>query len=81
MGRFEIRVSGHLSERVRAAFPGMDVVEVSEETVISGRAHHGDEVHGVLSCIQSLGLKVVSLQQAPEDSGDEPTHDPEEARP
>jgi hypothetical protein len=64
-GRFEIRVSGRLSARVRAAFPGMDVVEVPAETVISGQARDEDEVHGVLSRIQSLGLRVVSLEQTP----------------
>ena len=69
-GRFEIRVSGHLSERVRAAFPGMDVEDVPAETVISGRAHDEDEVHGLLSRIQSLGLQVVSLRQTPGDAGD-----------
>ena len=64
-GRFEIRVSGRLSERVRAAFPGMDVEDVPAETVISGRARDEDEVHGLLSRVQSLGLQVVSLRQTP----------------
>jgi hypothetical protein len=71
-GRFEIRVSGRLSERVRAAFPGMDVEDVPAETVISGRARDEDEVHGLLSRIQSLGLQVVSLRQTPGDPGDGP---------
>jgi hypothetical protein len=69
-GRFEIRVSGRLSERVRAAFPGMDVEDVPAETVISGRAQDEDEVHGLLSRIQSLGLQVVSLRQTRGEAGD-----------
>ncbi len=76
--RFEIRVSGRLSERARAAFPGMDVVAVPAETVISGRSRDEDEVAEVLSRIQSLGLQVVSLQQTPGDPDDE---EPDAQRP
>lgn len=63
-GRFEIRVRGRLSDRVRAAFPEVDVVEVPAETVLSGFSQDEDQVHGVLSRIQALGLQVVSLRQA-----------------
>lgn len=71
-GRFEIRVRGRLSERVRAAFPGMDVVEVPAQTVISGWSRDEDEVHGVLDRIQSLGLQVVSLEQTAGERAEEP---------
>lgn len=71
-GRFEIRVSGRLSDRVRAAFPDMDVVEVPAETVLSGRSWDDDEVHGVLGRIQALGLEVVSLRQLPGEPHDAP---------
>jgi hypothetical protein len=73
-GRFEIRVSGRLSDRVRAAFPDMDVVEVPAETVLSGRSWDEDEVHGVLGRIQALGLEVVSLRQLPGEPDDGPGH-------
>ena len=72
-GRFEIRVRGRLSERVRAAFPGMDVVEVPAQTVISGWSRDEDEVHGVLDRIQSPGLQVVSLEQTAGERAEEPT--------
>lgn len=65
-GRFEIRVQGRLSERARAAFPGMVVVDVPAETVIRGWSDDADEVHGVLDRIQALGLRLVSLQQTPD---------------
>jgi hypothetical protein len=78
--RFEIRVSGRLSDRVRAAFPGMQVVAVTAETVISGRSRDEDEVAAVLSRIQSLGLQVVSLQQTPGDPDDEGPNDEPDAR-
>jgi hypothetical protein len=65
-GRFEIRVSGRLSDRARAAFPGMAVVEVPAETVLSGVSQDDDEVHGILDRIQALGLELVSLRQVRE---------------
>lgn len=65
-GRFEIRVSGRLSDRARAAFPDMAVVEVPAETILSGWTRDGDEVHGILDRIQALGLELVSLHQRPE---------------
>lgn len=65
-GRFEIRISGRLSDRARAAFPDMAVVEVPAETILSGWTRDGDEVHGILDRIQALGLELVSLHQLPE---------------
>ncbi|PVZ05398.1 hypothetical protein [Actinomycetospora cinnamomea] len=65
-GRFEIRVSGRLSDRTRAAFPGLTVEEVPAETVLSGWSRDADEVHTVLDRIQALGLELVSLLQVPE---------------
>ncbi|MHC1560849.1 hypothetical protein ACR9E3_17965 [Actinomycetospora sp. C-140] len=62
-GRFEIRVSGRLSDRARAAFPGLAVEEVPAETVLTGWSQDDDDVHGVLDRIQSLGLELVSLRQ------------------
>jgi hypothetical protein len=61
--RYEFRIAGSLSERARAAFPGMDVTAVPAETVISGQVDD-DGVQQVLTMIQSLGLKIVSLHRA-----------------
>lgn len=61
-GRYRFRVRGHLSERARDAFVSMDVVEVPAETVIVG-AVDDDQMHEVLSLIQALGLRVVSVQR------------------
>jgi hypothetical protein len=41
----------------------MDVEEVTAETVISGLVHHDEQLHELLSVLQSLGLHVVSVQQ------------------
>ena len=79
--QFEIVVRGRLSERVRAAFPGLRVDELPAETLISGCSRSGDEVQGVLGRIQSLGLQLVALRQAPQAPDDEGPDDEPDARP
>jgi hypothetical protein len=61
--RYEVRVTGRLSERARDAFESMSVDEVTAETVISGVVHQDDQLHEILELVQSLGLHVVSVQQ------------------
>jgi hypothetical protein len=61
--RYEVRVTGRLSERAQDAFAGMDVAEVSTETVISGVVEHDDQLHELLEVVQSLGLHLVSVEQ------------------
>ena len=61
--RYEVRVTGRVSQRARDAFTGLDVDEVTAETVISGLVHEDDDLHELLAKVQSLGLHVVSVQQ------------------
>ena len=61
--RYEVRVTGRMSQRARDAFTGLDVDEVTSETVISGLVHEDDDLHELLAKVQSLGLHVVSVQQ------------------
>jgi hypothetical protein len=61
--RYEVRVTGRLSQRARDAFSDMDVAEVTAETVISGLVHRDEQLHDLLAMVQSLGLHVVSVQQ------------------
>ena len=61
--RYEVRVTGLLSERARDAFATMTVAEVTAETVISGLVHQDEQLHELLELVQSLGLHVVSVQQ------------------
>ncbi|MBN9111974.1 MAG: hypothetical protein J0I34_24725 [Pseudonocardia sp.] len=63
-GHYEFRVIGRLSDRARAAFPGMDVREVPAETIISGDVADDGGLQDVLSRMQSLGLEVVSVRRA-----------------
>jgi hypothetical protein len=61
--RYEVRVTGLLSQRARDAFAGMDDADVTAETVISGLVHQDEQLHELLAMVQSLGLHVVSVQQ------------------
>lgn len=61
--RYEVRVRGRLSSRVRDAFPGMDVQEVPAQTIIAGTATDATDLFDVLALIQSLGLHVVEVDQ------------------
>ena len=61
--RYEVRVTGRVSQRARDAFAEMEVSEVTAETVISGLVHQDEQLHDLLAVIQSLGLHVVSVEQ------------------
>jgi hypothetical protein len=61
--RYEVRVTGRLSDRARDAFESMSIDEVTAETVISGVVRQDEQLHEILELVQSLGLHVVSVQQ------------------
>jgi hypothetical protein len=61
--RYEVRVTGRLSQRARDAFTGLDVAEVTAETVISRLVDRDEQLHELLAMVQSLGLHVVSVEQ------------------
>jgi len=63
--RYEVRVVGRLSQRARDALAGIDVADVTAETVISGVVQRDEQLHELLAMVQSLGLHVVSVQQVP----------------
>ena len=73
--RYEFRIVGRLSERVRGAFGDMDIREVPAETVITGEVAEDGGVQEVLALIQSLGLQVVSVHRKPaEQPAERPGH-------
>lgn len=61
--RYELRVTGRLSPMARTAFGGMDVDELSAETVITGTVDDSQQLVRVLDLVQSVGLRVVSITQ------------------
>ncbi|MER6038230.1 MULTISPECIES: hypothetical protein [unclassified Streptomyces] len=64
--RYEIRVDGHMSETLTKAFPELDHVMMSGQTVLFGRIIDQAHLYGLLVRFQSLGLRVVEMRQVPE---------------
>jgi hypothetical protein len=69
--RYEVRIAGRLSPRLRAAFVGMDVEPVPPETVIAGTVDE-DDLHRLLGLIQSLGLHILAIEQVAPEPGPPP---------
>jgi hypothetical protein len=63
--RYEVRVSGRLSERARSAFWAMDVRSVPPQTIIFGELSEQSDLGELLALCSALGLEVVSLQRLP----------------
>jgi hypothetical protein len=65
---YEIRVAGHLSERWTARFEGVSMRHDPEgETVLSGRLDQA-ALHGVLTMVRDLGLKLIAVIRMEEES-------------
>jgi hypothetical protein len=60
--RYEVRLTGRLSDVAQAALAAGGVAEVTAETIISGLVHPGQGLHQFLAAVQSLGLHIVSVQ-------------------
>ncbi|ALV36761.1 hypothetical protein ACIRP3_16130 [Streptomyces sp. NPDC101209] len=64
--RYEIRVDGHMSETLAKAFPELDHVVMSGQTVLYGSVIDEAQLFGLLARCQSLGLHVLEMRQVPE---------------
>jgi hypothetical protein len=64
--RYEIRVEGHMSETLAKAFPELDHVLMSGQTVLFGSVVDEAQLYGLLARCQSLGLRVLEMRQTPE---------------
>jgi hypothetical protein len=79
VGRYEIRVKGHLDARWAAWFDGMALTHDGDGTT----RIHGDVVdqaalHGLLGKVRDVGLPLVSVTQVEpgNEGGHWPSHDP-----
>jgi hypothetical protein len=61
--RYQVRVRGRLSSRVKDALPDMEVAEAPAETVIGSTVGDAGQLSDVLSLIESLGLHVLAVEQ------------------
>ncbi|WP_369241040.1 hypothetical protein AB5J56_41420 [Streptomyces sp. R21] len=64
--RYEIRVEGHMSDTLATAFPELDHVLMSGQTVLYGSVVDEAHLYGLLARCQSLGLRVLEMRQLPE---------------
>jgi hypothetical protein len=61
--QYEFRVRGRLSTHTLHAFPGVDVTEVPAQTIICAIMTDDGEVRTTLALIESLGLRLLSIEQ------------------
>ncbi len=62
--QYEIRVRGHLSDRLLSAFPEMHGRLTDHETVLTGDLPDQSALHGVLGRIEALGLELLEVRRA-----------------
>jgi hypothetical protein len=67
--RYEICVSGRLSELACGAFPGMQVRPVPPRTVMFGTLAEPSDLRELLALCSAMGLELVSLRQLPASTG------------
>ena len=59
---YRIVVGGELSGRYATAFEGMEMEAASGQTILTGEVVDQPQLHGILDRINSLGLKLVSVE-------------------
>ncbi|MEX0167583.1 MULTISPECIES: hypothetical protein [unclassified Streptomyces] len=64
--KYEIRVDGHMSETLIGAFPELEHVVISGQTVLYGPLVDEGHLYGLLARFQSLGLHLAELRRLPE---------------
>ncbi|MFF8594056.1 hypothetical protein ACF061_21925 [Streptomyces sp. NPDC015220] len=64
--RYEIRVEGRMSETLAKAFPELDHVLVSGQTILFGPVVDDAHLYGLLVRCQSLGLRLLEMRRVPE---------------
>ncbi|KOV96072.1 hypothetical protein [Streptomyces sp. NRRL B-3648] len=64
--RYEIRVDGEMTETLAKAFPELEHVVMSGQTILYGPVVEEAHLYGLLARCQSLGLRVLEMRQTPE---------------
>jgi hypothetical protein len=62
---YRIVVREELSDRFAVAFEGMEMKTRGGQTVLTGEIIDQPQLHGILTRIGSLGLKLVSVESLP----------------
>jgi len=64
--RYEIRITGALSDSLLGAFPDLDAERCGRETVLVGELPDQAALHGVIVQIEALGLELLEVRRRPE---------------
>ena len=62
---YEIRVRGHLGDRMRRAFPALRAEIQGRDTLLRGAVADQAALHGVLAQIEALGLELLEVRRLP----------------
>jgi hypothetical protein len=77
VGRYEIRLKGHLASRWAAWFDGLSLTNESDgTTLIHGLVVDQAALHGLLQKVRDVGLPLVSVTRVRTDQNDVPTTEP-----
>ena len=77
---YRIVVRGELGDRYAVAFEGMDIEAKGGRTVLTGEIIDQSHLHGILTRIGDLGLKLVSVESLAEEAHGSADMDPEQRR-
>jgi len=62
--RYEIRLPYALSDRLAAAFPEMEAVQIAPATtILIGTLRDQTELHGLLARMADMGLEILEVRQ------------------
>jgi hypothetical protein len=67
---YEIRIKGHVSDSLLAAFEGLAVTTKPVETIVYGPLADQQAIHRLLIKLESLGLEVVEFRRLPGEADD-----------
>jgi hypothetical protein len=63
--RYEVRLSGRLSERTQNVFVAMDFRPVPPQTIMFGELENPSDLRDLLAQCSAMGLEVISLRRLP----------------
>jgi hypothetical protein len=60
-GKIRIRIKGHLNDKWKDWFDGMDIIYDGDNTILYGNIKDEALMHGILNRIRDLNLELISV--------------------
>jgi len=60
-GKTKITIQGHLNEKWKDCFEGMEISYEGNNTILTGNLKDEAHMHGVLNIIRDLNIKLISI--------------------